>query len=587
MTRTSRARSSRFWWIFPCSLPVSILALACSGEIGEANRTSGRSGPGSLNGQTPGSTSTPGSTVGAANGFVCDDGSKGKVGESPLRRLTRVEYDNTVRDLLGDMTGTGSSFVADGVLSGFENNADQPATTLVATQYSEAAQQIAAAAVKNLATLYSCDTAKTGEAECAKQFVRQFGKRAYRRPLSDTEATRFDTLYSSLRTQQGLDFTTAISAVIEGMLQSPNFVYHIEKGASGPGSSGSVSLTAYEIASRLSYFLWNTMPDAELFSAADAGKLTTPVDVEAEVRRMIADPRAEGAVANFFRQWLDLDKFDTAVKDTTLFPEFTPEFKGYMRGETEAFVSDVFWKGDAKLPTLLTASYSFVNEDLAKIYGIAGITGTNLRRADLDKGVRRGLLSEIGMLAARANADQTSPVKRGKFVRERLFCQSMPAPPPTVNVMAPEPDPKLTTRQRYAAHSTDPYCHTCHQLMDPIGLGFENYDTVGRFRSQENGQPVDASGHIINTRDSDGDFNGLFGLVDKLTASAQVSDCVAATWFTYALSRDAGAADVCSLATLAASFQGSGHDMRDLLVKLTVTDAFRYRPVVAVEASCQ
>jgi hypothetical protein len=163
----------------------------------------------------------------------------------------------------------------------------------------------------------------------------------------------------------------------------------------------------------------------------------------------------------------------------------------------------------------------------------------------------------------------------------------MPAPPPNVNVTAPEPDPKLTTRQRYANHSTDPYCHSCHQLMDPIGLGFENYDPLGRFRSQENGIEVDPSGSIVSTRDSDGTFNGLFGLVDKLTASAQVSDCIAATWFTYALSRDAGAADVCSLATLTEQFRGSGHDMRDLLVKLTVSDAFRFRPVVAVEASCQ
>jgi len=390
-----------------------------------------------------------------------------------------------------------------------------------------------------------------------------------------------------LRAQQGLDFTSAISALLEGMLQSPNFVYHIEKGVAGPGTGGAVSLTAYEIASRLSYFLWNTMPDPALFAAADAGKLSTVTEVEAQVRRMIADPRAQGAVENFFRQWLDLDRFDTAVKDATLFPEFTTELKGYMRDEIDAFVGDVFWKGDAKLQTLLTASYSFINEDLAKLYGISGITGNNLRRTELDKGVRRGLLSQVGMLAARANADQTSPVKRGKFVRERLFCQSMPAPPPNVNVMAPEPDPKLTTRQRYANHSTDPYCHSCHQLMDPIGLGFENYDPVGRFRSQENGQTVDASGSIVNTRDSDGDFKGLFGLVDKLTASDQVSDCVAATWFTYALSREAGANDVCSLATLSQGFKATSHDMRDLLVKLTVTDAFRYRPVVAVEASCQ
>ena len=436
MTRTPRASSSRSWWIFPCSLPASILALACSGEIGETGRVAGHLPGASSNTQTPGGSSTPGDTVGAAEGFVCSESAKGKVGESPLRRLTRVEYDNSVRDLLGDTTGLGSSFVADGVLGGFENNADQPATTLVATQYSEAAQQIAAVAGKNLATLSPCDTAKTGEAECAKQFVRQFGKRAYRRPLTDAEATRLDTLYSGLRAQQGLDFTSAISALLEGMLQSPNFVYHIEKGVAGPGTGGAVSLTAYEIASRLSYFLWNTMPDPDLFAAADAGKLSTVAEVEAQVRRMIADPRAQGAVENFFRQWLELDRFETAVKDTTLFPEFTTELKGYMRDEIDTFVGDVFWKGDAKLQTLLTASYSFINEDLAKLYGISGITGTNLRRTELDKGVRRGLLSQVGMLAARANADQTSPVKRGKFVRERLFCQSMPAPPPNVNVMA-------------------------------------------------------------------------------------------------------------------------------------------------------
>jgi hypothetical protein len=250
-----------------------------------------------------------------------------------------------------------------------------------------------------------------------------------------------------------------------------------------------------------------------------------------------------------------------------------------MRTETAMFLDDVMWSGPADLPTLLSASYTFVNPALAIFYGIKAPSGDGFQRVTLDPKQRLGLLTQGSLLSINAHSNQTSPVTRGKFIRQRFFCQDPPPPPPSVMAVAPDLDPTLTTRQRFAAHTTQPSCAGCHRLMDPIGLAFENYDGVGQYRAVESGQSVNASGVLVQT-DVDGSFVGVPALIDKLKESQEVRDCVVTEWFRFAYGRSETAEDACSLRSLEDQFDASGSNIKSLLVSLSQTDAFLYRPAV-------
>jgi hypothetical protein len=348
-----------------------------------------------------------------------------------------------------------------------------------------------------------------------------------------------------------------------------------------------VPLTNYELAARLSYLVWGTMPDAMLFAAADAGELSEPDGLRAQLTRMLEDPLAQAGSTRFYRQWLGIDKLDRLSKSSELFPEWTDAFKTAARLETERFVNHVVWEGDGRLQTLLTAPFSFVDEQLAGVYEVSGVSGDELQRVDFDPRQRAGVLSQVSVLATNAHSEQTSPVHRGKFVRERLFCHELPSPPPEVDVTPPKADPTLTTRQRYARHSSEAYCAGCHRLMDPIGLGFEGYDAIGRVRSEENGLAIDASGEIVDTLDSDGSFDGLIELAGRLGESEEVMACVARHWFGYAVGRGTGfPEDACSVETVGRDFANTGGNLRDVLYSVVASDGFRYRRAIAEEA-CQ
>jgi hypothetical protein len=281
-------------------------------------------------------------------------------------------------------------------------------------------------------------------------------------------------------------------------------------------------------------------------------------------------------VAIFNEQWLDLAAIDEADKDARIYPGFDPALRALAHRETALYVEEVLWKGDGKLATLLTAPFSFMNRPLATFYGVSGPTGDAFQRVELSAEQRPGLLTRGGMLAARALANQTDPVRRGKFVREQLFCQIPPSPPADLEVRPPDLDPNLTTRERFSQHSKDQFCAACHKLMDPIGLGFENFDAVGRWRDSESGKPVDASGEIVES-DVNGSFVGPAQLASKLADSGQVRDCLAKQWFRFGYGRSETPADQCSLETLKALYAAGGNDVRELMVALTQTDAFLYR----------
>jgi hypothetical protein len=325
------------------------------------------------------------------------------------------------------------------------------------------------------------------------------------------------------------------------------------------------------------------MPDATLFAAADAGKLATPADIEVQVTRMLADPKAKAGVLYFFHQWLELDKLDKVDKSSTLFPNWSTMVRKYMAREAEAFADYVMWQGDAKLTSLFTAPVAFVNTATAPYYGVPdpGSVDTLVKTA-LDPAQRSGMLTSLSTMAIRAYSDSTSPVHRGLFVRERLLCQTMPSPPADIEVMAPKVDRTLTTRERFAKHSSDPYCAGCHQLMDPIGLGFESYDATGKFRTMESGTVIDNSGMINGGGSIAGAFKGALELGVKLSKSPEARDCFASQWLEYAVG--ASTADLaCAVSQLGSDLDAAGSDIKKLIVAVTKSTPFRFRKTTRAE----
>jgi Protein of unknown function (DUF1592)/Protein of unknown function (DUF1588)/Protein of unknown function (DUF1587)/Protein of unknown function (DUF1595)/Protein of unknown function (DUF1585) len=514
-------------------------------------------------------------------------------GPAFVRRMTHLEYDNTIRDLLGTPTTVGEQFPPEEVRLGFDNNAAALSVSPgLAEQYLDAAETLATAAVTtNMAALVSCDPTTKGVDVCGQQFIAAFGQRAYRRPVSASDAALLKTVFDA---GKATDFATGVRLVIETILQSPQFLYRIEVGRAPAASDPSIAVTDgsapnptkvvrlddWEMASRLSYLLWGSMPDDQLFAAAAAGKLSTEVDIAAQAQRMLKDPKAHDMVADFHSQWLGLDAISTVEKDPTVFKTFTPTIAGLMEQETKMFLDDVVWNENGTLATLFTAPYTFVNGPLAQYYGIAGVTGSAFVKTPLDGTQRLGMLTQGGFLSQQAKTNQTSPVHRGKFVREQFLCQQLPPPPPNLQIVPPSLSPTLTTRQRFAQHSAAAACSGCHSLMDPLGLGFETFDGAGLYRATENGQPIDASGQVANAdTELAGPFNGAVELAKKLGGSSTVQACVTTQWFRYAYGRSETDADTCSMATLATKFAAGGYKMQDLLAALTQTKAFLYRRV--------
>lgn len=504
-------------------------------------------------------------------------------GKSPIRRMTRFEYDNTVRDLLGDDTHPADSFVPEEEALGFDNQAAALGVTqILAEQYMVASEGIAARAVDKFATLLPCQPVVGDERTCASKFIEVFGPRAFRRPLDSDEQARLLAVYDWGFAEVG--FNRGIELVIQAVLQSPHFLYRVEFGMPDPVEGDVVALSPHEMASRLSYMLWSSMPDEELFKAADEGRLGTPEEIETQARRMLEDPRARQAVANFNSQWLGLSHMESMKKDPATYPQYDESLRPLWREETLAFLDDVIFDGGGDVSTIFTATHSIMNAQLAQFYGLeAGPQTETFERVDLDPKRAAGVLTQGSILAVTGKPNQSSPVHRGKFVRERLLCQTLPPPPNNVVVTPPEPSPDLTTRERYSEHFKNPACSGCHIKMDPIGFGFEHYDGIGLWRDEENGRPIDDAGELVDTRNIDGSFDGVVDLGKKLAQSEEVRQCVATQWFRYGYGRAEGAEDYCSMKNLQETFAQKGFNIKELLVALTQTDAFRYRRMVTVQ----
>jgi hypothetical protein len=544
------------------------LLLACGGCVGAVGDPGGGGSPPP---PSPGKGAGGGGNSAIPGGSGCQESAPVV---TAIRRLTHDEYASTVRDLLGDAQRMVTVPLPKDDAG--DEVATDPRTLIVSPTWAENAMDAAEAAAKmavaNLGALLPCSSA--GNEACARQFAQSLGKRAYRRPLAPAEVDGLMKLYAV--GAQGGGFPHGIEVMVRGILQSPSFLYRIELGQHEGSSAGALRLTPHEVAARLSYLLWGTMPDGALTAAADDGKLSTGDEVAAQARRLLADPRAHDRLAEFHGRWLGIDGLDEVAKDPEKYPQWNEKLAASMRQELALFVGDVLWKGDGRLESLFSARFTYVDAALAPLYGVPAPAGGAMTRVELDPAQRAGILTNSGIIAAHTFADESEPIHRGKFVRERLLCTTPPDPPPDLMVMPPMPKPGLSIRERLAEHSSMPACHACHELMDPIGLGFEAYDGLGRFRTSEGGKPVDDRGVLSMTTDIDGPFKGAIELGQKLSGSAQVRQCVIDTALQYAHGPDL-TGDACLQKKLSSAFDGAKHDLRELIIAITGTDGFRYR----------
>ncbi len=576
-----------------------LMAPACTGAIGGSSDL-GPSGPGSTGAGGPpasptghpgaGPTGQPGAgptgqpggpEIKPPPGVIPPPPAEcAMVGQQPIRRLNRVEYNNTVADLLGDTSKPADQFPSDSEQYGFDNIAEVlTVTTTHAEQFMRAAERLAATAVTNLGKLLPCDPRTMGEEACARAFIASFGQRAFRRPLPTEDADRYVALYKAA--QQTADFASGIRTVVYTILQSPQFLYRIEE----PPTSGAAPVTPYELASRLSYFFWASLPDDELFRAAASGSLARVDEVERQARRLLASPRSRPAVEHFHEKWLKLGQVTKSSKpESAAFNRNAGMMATNMVQETQAFLNDLIYTGDARVETLYRASYSFVNNRLGtSVYALAQPPAAEaLVRVDLDPTQRSGILTHPSILTAQSGAGEgegTTPVLRGVFVRERLLCQELPAAPPDVPPPVP-PQPGATTRDTLALHRTAA-CAVCHQLIDLVGFGLDRYDPIGRYRTSVGGRAIDARGELKATVDIDGPFEGAIQLAERLARSQEARACVAKNWFRYAHGRHETDADQCSLTWVQDAFARSGNNIRELLVNLARSHAFRFKSATA------
>lgn len=501
-------------------------------------------------------------------------------GTATLRLLTRTQFNNTVRDLLGDTSDPADEFPPEHRVENFENNAETHlANPLLVEKYWTAAHDVSGVAVnERLDQIAPCPS--NDSEQCLNEFLTNFGKRAFRRPILPEEADTFRNLFD--KAEPTLGYAAAIGLVLEAMLQSPQFLYRVEATVAPTPETGAIALGSYELASRLSYFLWDSMPDDELFQAADNNQLATDEEIETQARRMLASPKTHAMVRDFHRQWLDLDRFDGLARDdAALTVQNTQALADAWKESLLDFVDYVYWGGSGTLDELFSSNMIFVDPVLAGLYGLTAPTDNQFVGVAQPE-QRAGLLTQPALMALLSHADQSSPIQRGVFVRSQILCDPPQPPPPSVNNNPPDPDPNLTTRERFKVHTEQAVCKTCHELIDPLGFGFENYDQFGRYRSEENALPIDASGAVVDAPDPalDGPFATPFELAQRLGSSSVVANCLATHWYRFAMGRVEEEADVCSLDQTREYFATSGFDLRELLVGITLSDAFRYRPAM-------
>ena len=501
--------------------------------------------------------------------------------KTPLKRLTKVEYDQTVARLLGTKKRPSAAFLDDEKIASFYGNTEAPITEQMVLRYRDAAMELAAEAVgANLEELAPCGKTQAKEA-CAKDFIHTFGAKAWRHPLTQDSEQALLKVYQAGESSKG--YARGIELVLQALLQAPTFLYHVEVG----DEAG--KLDGFEIASRIAYAITSGPPDDALLEAASTGDLEDAAVRAAHAQRLLETPAGQETVVSFYTQWTHLKALAEVTKDEDVYPEFDDTLRDSMAKETELFIRDTVLQKTTTFADLLQADHSFVNAPLAALYGIpfSEKDPKKFVRVTLPNGERSGLLTQASVLALHANPNQGSPVLRGLFISEDFLCIVPPPTPDGLDIKAPDLDPNLTTRQRFALHSSDPGCAGCHRFMDPIGHSYEAYDAIGRHLAPSKGAGTDASGIIHSTSGlyKDITFEGPMELAKVLSEDDRVTSCMSTQVFRYAFGRLEKSGDRCQVAALEDAWAQSQGDLKEVLLRLVSSPDFIVRAPITKEAS--
>ncbi len=587
MTRANKRKWSSVW----VALSLSAGATAC--------------GSGSLADPSPGTDSNanspPGSMVDGSGAPVAGDPAKGPSSGDPdnapssggsgaaesgtrAARLTYAEYERAVSDLVHLEISPAAQFPDEqATLDGYYATDTLRVNERLYNEMLRSAADVAANLVATPSAYAQVVGCSETEPACRDTFLQDFGLRAFRRPLTDSELERYRNLFDKAPEliASGNAFADGVQVIVEAMLQSPNFLYRIERGKADADSLGT-PLTDYEVATRLAFMLLGTTPDDELLAAAGAQELSTPEQIAAQAERLVALPEVKERVVDFHQRWLEFDALDGVSKDVTVFPSYTPELANSMRAETLRFVEEVTLNNDGGIAELLTANYTFVDSNLAPLYGVEGDFGSELQRVELTDGVRSGLLTQGSFLLGHTSSSTTtSPILRGVFVLRRLLCQVIPTPPANAAQQEPPPSetPLVTTRDFFTWKTSMPACSGCHGLINPVGFAFEGFDAIGAARTTDHGGAVDVQG-TMKLGGKALAFDGAKDLAAQLASSPELGACYAKNWFQYAYGREPAAEDSQLLSALAEKLASEDYGVRKLLVDLTGSAAFSHLPAI-------
>jgi hypothetical protein len=495
-------------------------------------------------------------------------------GRRLLRRLSHQEYQYTIFDLLGLDIDAKASFVADPSLHGFDNPPEElNVSSLLVNQYREMAEQLGESV--SLDSLLPCSISE-GNIQCAQRFIVNFGQRAYRRPLTHTEVDQYLDIYRLVVTQEC--FEQGVRWIIIAMLQSPHFLYRSELGWR---EGDRFKLSAYELASELSYLVWQSMPDEELFELATQGELLNPEVVDTQLQRLLADPRSVRTAQYFVERWLHLDRLMQVTRDSIIYAALYFELREMMLTETRLFVEDL-WLSSSSLSRLFSSNYSWINAELAEYYGLElgepHPEALGFHRAEVGITRPAGIFTQGSFLTTHAAPTSSSPILRGVTLREQLLCDHLDPPPEGLEIIPPLFDPTLSTRERFAAHTEDALCASCHQLIDPLGFAFENYDGIGRYRVVEGSEgmeiDIDSSGILNLENGTNVEFSGVDELSSILSENQKVRACYVKQWMRFGIGESEGLDSDCYTAQMLEWFEEDGFSIQSPLSSLINTPHF-------------
>ncbi|MFZ6178826.1 DUF1592 domain-containing protein [Nannocystis pusilla] len=495
-----------------------------------------------------------------------------------LRRLLRHQYVGSIRYLLGDEAAAAAAPPEDYPLHGFDaiGAAELALQASAVEQCETSARAVAMTAVarpERLGEFAPCVNDATPDSSCYASVAADFGRLAWRRPLADDEVATLVRIAEGGRAW-GHSFAVGLEYELMALLQSPHFVYSIELGEPDADAPERRRLTGLELAARMSFFLLGRTPDAELLAAAEAGALETEEQVRAAATEMLARPEARATLTNFYSELFLLRDLPTIAKSAALFPEFSPELAASMAQETLHLIEEIVWEQDGDIRGLIDSDHTFVDAALAGLYGVPAPEGPGFHAVALPEAQgRAGLLGQASFLARFAHPAVTSPTRRGQFIRTRLLCDIILPPPPGVDTHLPpdDPDKPQTMKDKLQQHMSDAGCAGCHRSMDPLGLTLENYDALGRYRTADNGLPIDAAA----ATDDLGEFTGARELAAVLTADPRAAACVIKNFVRGGLGHLETFGELPELDVLEDRFVAGGHRVQGLLVDLVASPLFR------------